>query len=102
MLVDNDKFLLHKFSADRKEKIYCDITLDVSGIKFECHKFLLGAVSRYFHGLFRHKFRDSCSNEIKLITPYGLTAPIFELVISFIYTENISLTEGNINDKISI
>lgn len=91
--------LLEKFSDDRvSNQTYCDVTLNVAGKKFHCHKFLLGAVSEYFHILFKSKFKDSCSDEITVSTPFGSTAGVFEQFIQYIYSEEISLNSANVLD----
>jgi len=97
-MITFDGLLLRKFSLDRADDVYCDITLVVEDTKFRCHKFLLGAVSRYFHGLFRNHFKDSQSDQLTLTTPHGLTSSVCELVVKYIYTEEISLNERNVFD----
>ena len=90
-MVTYNGLLLEKFAADRDDENYCDVTLNVSGTKFKCHKFLLGTVSRHFHRLFNGRFKESTSDEISITTPHGLTSSTFEEVITFIYTENTAL-----------
>lgn len=91
--------LLEKLNKDRLgEKLYCDIIIVTDNMKFHCHRFLLGSVSGYFQGLFRNRFKDSRKHELVIYYPavYDIHSSAIELVYTYIYTERIDLTDGNI------
>ena len=93
--------LLAELNKDRVgEKLYCNLTVHVSGVRFKCHRFMMGTTSGYFNRLFRSKFDDSSSKEVFISGPHGneLHPPTMDLIISYAYTEEICLTDDNIMD----
>lgn len=97
--------LLEKFNTDRLgKKVYCDVIVNVGGVKFHGHRFLLGIVSGYFDRLFGNNFKESACTEINLQSPYGIdfTSATMDIVLDFIYTENALFTNDNIYDVLMV
>ena len=64
--------LLKKFNQDRLgKKAYCNVIINVCGVKYDGHKFLLGAVSGYFDNMFQSNFLERSSDEIVIRGPPG-------------------------------
>ncbi|XP_011505483.1 PREDICTED: BTB/POZ domain-containing protein 9 [Ceratosolen solmsi marchali] len=68
---------------------YSDITLIVSGQRFDVHKAILAARSQYFRALLYGGLKESTQSEIELKEP---TIPAFKELLKYIYTGHISLS----------
>jgi len=46
--------MLQTMNEMRQSRELCDLTIDIGGVDFPCHRVLLAAVCPYFRALFRH------------------------------------------------
>nr|XP_002120150.2 myoneurin [Ciona intestinalis] len=76
---------LRKF---RKEKRFCDFTINLDGKSFAVHKLLLVASSNYFCEIIKD---NQTSVDIG-----GIKAEIFETMLCYIYAEDVAVNESNI------
>ena len=91
--------LLEVLNKDRVgERFYCNVKLDVQGVIFYGHQFLLGSTSGYFERVFRSRFKENLTDVIVISGPliYEITPQTMELVLVYIYTETIILEHENI------
>ena len=73
----------------------CDCTIMVEGKSHPIHRSFLAACSPYFKALFTLKMKESTSAFVDI---HGVSAQTFTLVIDFLYTGEIALSETNITD----
>ncbi|XP_078495790.1 uncharacterized protein LOC100177541 [Ciona intestinalis] len=78
---------LRKF---RKEKRFCDFTINLDGKSFAVHKLLLAASSNYFCDIIKD---NQTSVDID-----GMKAEIFETMLCYIYAEDVAVNESNISE----
>ena len=73
--------------------LLCDVTLKVGGVELSAHKNILSSCSQYFYAMFTGDLAESKSDCITLqeIDPKALS-----LLIDFIYTSEIHVTEENV------
>ncbi|KAL5240439.1 hypothetical protein ACI65C_007849 [Semiaphis heraclei] len=85
--------VLHGLQSLRNYGVLCDISLktDDSSIVFG-HKNVLMAASPYFHAMFRN-FDESNKN---LVNIRDLDSTVLELLVNYIYTGEIMITEENV------
>lgn len=67
---------------------YSDVTLIVSGQRFNGHRVILAARSQYFRALLFGGLKESMQEEIEL---KGTTLPAFKELLKYIYTGHLSL-----------
>ncbi|KAK7112668.1 kelch-like protein 2 [Littorina saxatilis] len=77
----------------RKSGLLCDVTLKVGGVEVSAHKNILASCSQYFYAMFTGDLAESKADCITLqeIDPKALA-----LLIDFIYTSEIHVTEENV------
>ena len=73
--------------------LLCDVTLKVGGVELSAHRNILSSGSQYFYAMFTGDLAESKSDCITLqeIDPKALS-----LLIDFIYTSEIQVTEENV------
>ena len=78
-----------------EEKLLFDCTIVVDSQSFQLHKGLLIAMSPYFRSMFTSGFEEAGKSQVELkgVTPGGFSA-----VVTFLYTSEICLNEGCIQD----
>ena len=94
---------LKLLNRDRTEdKIYCDVLLNVQGVVFHAHRFLLGFSSGYFHRIFHGNLKEKNVCQIEITGPLGsrITPETMQLIIVYLYTEEIDLNNDIIYDVI--
>lgn len=69
---------------------YSDVTLIVSGQRFNSHKVILAARSQYFRALLFGGMRESSQQEIEL---QGTTLSAFKTLLKYVYTGHMSLAD---------
>ncbi|WAQ96164.1 KELC-like protein, partial [Mya arenaria] len=76
-----------------RQDILCDVTLVADNNEIPCHKVVLCACSQYFYAMFTADLAESKSDRIILqeIDPSALV-----LLIDFVYTSEIQVTEENV------
>ena len=71
----------------------CDVVLVAGAIELCCHKVVLCSCSQYFYAMFTGELSEAKSDRITLqeIDPEALV-----LLIDFVYTSEIHVTEENV------
>ncbi|BFZ03645.1 hypothetical protein BsWGS_06685 [Bradybaena similaris] len=77
----------------RRRGLLCDICLLAGNLELHCHKSVLAACSQYFYAMFTNEMSESKAARITLkeIDPSALS-----LLIEFVYTSEIHVTEDNV------
>ncbi|XP_001605281.2 BTB/POZ domain-containing protein 9 [Nasonia vitripennis] len=86
--IEHTSFLSEDIGALYLSDDYSDVTLIVSGQRFNGHKVILAARSQYFRALLFGGLRESTQSEIELKEP---TLPAFKGLLKYIYTGHMSL-----------
>ncbi|XP_029192321.2 kelch-like protein 3 [Acropora millepora] len=81
----------------RESQVHTDVVLRVKGKEFHAHRVILAASSRYFDAMFSSGMKESLQTEVQL-TELFLTERVFEILLHFIYTSFLPLTEANVLD----
>ena len=68
---------------------FCDVTLIVDGDEFPAHKCVLASCSDYFNKMFTVKMKKNMRKKIEI---KGIKADAFRLMLDWIYTEKILMT----------
>ena len=68
---------------------FCDISLIVDGDEFPAHKCVLASCSDYFNKMFTVEMKEKYDEKIEI---KGITADAFHLMLDWIYTEKILIT----------
>ncbi|XP_065226558.1 kelch-like protein 23 [Planococcus citri] len=76
----------------RKKNLFCDVTLDIGGTLFPCHRIILTASSTYFQVMFGGNFKES---SLKTIPIQDIDAEVMEILLSAIYSTRIRLLPRN-------
>nr|XP_023678608.1 kelch-like protein 40a [Paramormyrops kingsleyae] len=84
-LLENDKFV--------------DCVLKIKDSEFPCHRLVLAACSPYFKAMFLSDLEESKKREIVL---EDVEPSIMGIVLRYIYTSDINLTEENVQDIFSV
>lgn len=79
----------------RESQSYTDVILRVKEKSFHVHKVVLATSSRYFDAMFSSGMKESSQIEVELKEHY-LTEEAFEMLLNFIYTSHLPLTESNV------
>lgn len=77
--------------------LLCDVVLVAGDLELHCHKSVLAACSQYFYAMFTNEMTESKATRITLqeIDPSALS-----LLIDFVYTSEIHVTEDNVQVSI--
>ncbi|XP_059170900.1 uncharacterized protein LOC131952310 [Physella acuta] len=75
------------------DETYFDFVVQVGLKKFKCHRFILGACSQFFLGLFRSGMQETENNCVEI---KEIGSDIFELILRAIYTSQNIIDEINI------
>lgn len=90
--------LLMNLNNLRNDSRFCDIRLRAGETIFNAHKAVLSASSAYFEAM----FRPGMSEEQKdLVTLHNLDPDILNLLIDFIYTGRVQISQGNVQELLS-
>ena len=76
-----------------RQDILCDVVLVADNVEIPCHRVVLCACSQYFYAMFTGDLAEAKSNRITLqeIDPTALV-----LLIDFVYSSEIQVTEENV------
>ncbi|KAG2458612.1 kelch-like protein 40b [Polypterus senegalus] len=74
---------------------FVDCVLKVKGKEFRCHRLVLAACSPYFRAMFLSDMEESKKKEIVM---EDVEPEIMGLLIKYIYTSEIEITEKNVQD----
>lgn len=85
--------LLNKLHLLRKRGLMCDATLTAGGKDFPVHRIILSASSSYFQVMFTSGMAESFLDHVEI---HGINADIFSTILDFIYTGQVEVKEGNV------
>ena len=96
-LIQHSHEMFETLNKMRENQSLTDVVLRVKGKEFHAHRVILAASSRYFDAMFSSGMKESLQTEVQL-TELFLTERAFELLLHFIYTSFLPLTEANVLD----
>ncbi|KAJ3611283.1 hypothetical protein NHX12_021299 [Muraenolepis orangiensis] len=76
-----------------------DCVLKIKGKEFPCHRLVLCACSAYFRGIFLSDLDESKKKEVVL---EDVEPGVMGLVLKYLYTSNINVTEQNVQDIFAV
>ncbi|XP_017768618.1 PREDICTED: ring canal kelch homolog [Nicrophorus vespilloides] len=76
----------------RKQVQLCDVTLIADDVEVPAHKMVLAACSPYFYAMF-NSFEESKQDKITL---QGVDSQALSLLIEYVYTSEVQVTEENV------
>lgn len=97
----NSREMFQNLNKMRENQAYTDVILKVKGKSFHAHKVLLAASSRYFDALFSAGMKESSQTEVELKGD-DLTEEAFTLLLDFIYSSVLPLSEGNVLEVLEV
>ncbi len=77
----------------RKQILLCDVILVAEGVEVPAHRPVLAACSSYFYAMFTGELSESKAERIQLQEIEGRA---LSMLVDFIYTSEISVTEDNV------
>ncbi|KAK7498597.1 hypothetical protein BaRGS_00010257 [Batillaria attramentaria] len=77
----------------RRSGLLCDVTLKVDSIEIPAHKNILASCSQYFYAMFTGEMTES---KLDCITLQEIDPKALALLVDFIYTSEIHVTEENV------
>uniref|UniRef100_A0A8C6UVX7 Kelch like family member 10 n=1 Tax=Neogobius melanostomus TaxID=47308 RepID=A0A8C6UVX7_9GOBI len=80
----------------RCKNIFCDAVLEVENDTFPVHKVILCGSSDFFRAMFMRWDHDH-TKEFRI---GGISSEIMALVLDYIYTESITISENNVQDLV--
>ena len=92
--------LIERLDVLRRNKSFCDVTVEVKGKEFKAHKLILGAASPFFLSLLESDMKESNEQLIRIELEEA-TACVMEDVLKYIYTGTVSLTEEGCHNLIA-
>ncbi|XP_076095876.1 kelch repeat and BTB domain-containing protein 8-like [Mytilus galloprovincialis] len=100
LFIDKDRAhnFLRGFSKLYRNKEFVDVVLSVDGKDFPCHKNVLAISSPFFMAMFSTDMAESHQDKIALHEIDSLT---MELVLDYIYTGQVSLSEDTVQHLLS-
>ncbi|CAH1779287.1 unnamed protein product [Owenia fusiformis] len=95
------------FSANFKKRLnhlwhdclFCDVTLEVEGKMFKCHKIILASNSHYFESMFSNGMSETSQNIIKM---KDISSNVMENILNYMYCEFPSLPTYEVDDAIAL
>ena len=76
----------------RADESFCDVNISINGFNFSAHKVVLSAATEYFNAMFLSGLAEQNSKEIVL---QGFDPETFLVLLDFMYTGELKLTESN-------
>jgi hypothetical protein len=81
-----------------EQKTFSDVSLVAEGRRFPCHRALLAISSPYFMTMFS---TDLCEKNQSEITIQEMEAPTLELILDYIYTGQVTMSEDRVQHLLS-
>ncbi|XP_048885945.1 kelch repeat and BTB domain-containing protein 4 [Brienomyrus brachyistius] len=78
-----------------EDGLFADVTVMVDGREFHLHRLLLSAQSLFFRSMFTSNLKEAQNRSIEL---KGVSAPIFQLLVDYIYHGTIKLRVEDLQD----
>lgn len=95
--IKHSREMFQSLNKMRENRSYTDVTLSVKGEVFHAHKIILATSSRYFDAMFSAGMKESSQTEVE-VKGDDLTVEAFRLLVDFIYTSVLPVTETNVLD----
>lgn len=76
----------------RRDEVFCDVQMKVENTVFSCHKVVLMASSPYFFAMFISNMAEHDKDTVDI---GGVSHEIFSVLLDFIYSGEIKVTEDN-------
>ncbi len=83
-----------------QQETLSDVMLMVEGQSIPCHKFLLAAASEYFYNRIVVDTETIKTDNHNLLDIEGISFNALKVIVSYLYTGNINITEENAKDVI--
>ena len=90
--------MLSFFNDRRERREFCDVILTVGDHDFHVHKVILAACSPYFSAMFTNHHAESRQHRITL---NGVDGATLELLLQFMYTASVDISEVNVQNLLS-
>ncbi|CAH0394185.1 unnamed protein product [Bemisia tabaci] len=87
--------LLRSLNTFRQEGKFCDVEIVVGSLIIKAHRAVLSASSPYFLAMFSNGLAEEFKNKIEM---HSLSESILSLIIEFMYSGTITITETNIQE----
>lgn len=78
-----------------EDGLFADVTITVDGKEFHLHRLVLSAQSSFFRSMFTSNLKESHNRTIEL---KDVSAPVFQLLIDYIYHGTIKLRVEDLQD----
>lgn len=95
--IKHSREMFQSLNKMRENRSYTDVTLSVQGEVFHAHKIILATSSRYFDAMFSAGMKESSQTEVE-VKGDDLTVEAFRLLVDFVYTSVLPVTETNVLD----
>lgn len=95
----HSNILLEGLNDLREQGILIDITIRISNYEYTAHKVVLSACSDYFRAMFNKNMLESQNN---MVTLYDISAIGFKLLLNYMYTSQLELTDENIQEVLEV
>lgn len=77
-----------------RQNLFCDVTLIAENMEIPAHKMVLASCSPYFYAMFSGSdFEESRQDRI---TVQGVDFHALQLLIDYVYTSHVDVTEENV------
>lgn len=84
--------IIHQFYCFCRLNVLCDVVLVADNVEVSAHKTVLAGCSPYFYAMFT-KFEE---RKLDRIVIQEIDSTALELLIEYVYTSEISVTEENV------
>ncbi|CAK8684029.1 unnamed protein product [Clavelina lepadiformis] len=96
---DHSSKILNDLNSDRKSnQEYCDFTINVGTHVFSVHKCVICMFSDFFKNMLRTEMKEKQENKVEVP---GMSVDTMEIILSFIYTSEITITNYNVYDVLA-
>lgn len=87
--------ILESLNISRKNGLFTDLTLQVEGQQFPCHRVILSTKSAYFKAMFTSNLKES---HLSMVNLPEVSASYMALVLDFMYEGRITIQEENVQE----
>ncbi|XP_071961464.1 kelch-like protein 12 [Antedon mediterranea] len=91
----NSHSMLLAMNDLRKQRLLCDVVFCVDEETFPVHRVVMAACSDYFCAMLTGEMSESQRQQVEL---KGLKARTLKILINYVYTEDIEITEDNVQE----
>ena len=96
--------VLKRLNIQRKSGDFCDVTLQIGGeaemdvaVEMKAHKVVLSSASPFFYNALKSDMQERREGVIRLVEKRKC---VMELVLEYLYTGNVDITQANVYDLI--